>query len=381
MTDPSLGVSSPLASPIFPSSVYRLPDLDALDRIVEGQEPGFIYARDGHPNARGLESSLAELERGTWAVAAGSGMAAISAACLSILRAGDRIVASDQLYGRTSNLIKDQLPRFGVTSATVDINDLDQVSESLQSPTRLLVVETISNPLLRVANIPELAELAHRHSCLLLVDNTFATPVLFRPLENGADVVMESLGKMIGGHSDITLGALSGRDEALHSGIAAAVSAWGLSPPQLECWLAQRSLPTLELRMRAATANAAQLAQSLQGHSNLARVIYPGLVSHPDHALATKLLPQGCGNILSIELKGSGREAVNRFIQRASGIPFCPSLGDVSTTCSHPATTSHRYHSAEEKKRQGITDELIRLSIGIEPVDQILREIEKGLGA
>jgi cystathionine beta-lyase/cystathionine gamma-synthase len=290
-------------------------------------------------------------------------------------------VASDQLYGRTSNLIKEQLPRFGVTSARVDINDLDQVRGSLQVPTRLLVVETISNPLLRVANIPALAEIAHQRNCLLLVDNTFATPVLFRPLDHGADLVMESLGKTIGGHSDLTLGALSGRDASLQSGIAAAVSAWGLAPPQLECWLAQRSLPTLELRMRAATANAAELAWSLQEHSGLARVIYPGLPSHSDHALAAEMLPEGCGSVLSIELKEKGRDAVNRFMQRARGIPFCPSLGDVITTCSHPATTSHRYHSAEERARQGISDGLIRLSIGIEPVDQILREIEKGLGS
>jgi cystathionine gamma-synthase len=380
LTDSRFGSSNPLASPIYPSAVYRIADLDAVDRISNGQEPGFIYARDGHPNERMLAAKLAELEGGSWAAVTASGMAAIAAACVSNVKAGDRIIASNKLYGRTSQLLKQPLTQFNVTAEFVDCSDLEQVRAAFAKPAKLLIVETISNPLLRVSGVPGLAEIAHRHGCLLLVDNTFASPVLFRPLEHGADLVMESLTKMIGGHSDVTLGLLCGTDPELFPRVSQSISVWGSTAPPYECWLTERSLPTLDLRMRAATSNAASLAADLAEHPAIERVVYPGLASHADFELAKRLLPGGCGNMMAIELKGNGREAVNRFMRQATGIPFCPSLGDVRTTCSHPASTSHRYESPEEKRKQGITDGLLRLSIGIEPYELILAEFKKGLG-
>ncbi len=380
MHDPLLGASSPLAPPLFQSSVYRLPDLDALDRVSDSLEPGFIYARDGHPNAQMLAAKLAALEGAKWAIVTGSGMGSIAAACLSQVSSGDRIVASNRLYGRTTALLRQELSRFGVTCDFVDCNDLGAVRAALQSPAQLLVVETISNPLLRIADITALAELARQRNCRLLVDNTFATPVLFRPLEYGADLVMESLTKMIGGHSDVMLGMICGNHPELLPRLTQIVSTWGLVPPPFDCWLAQRGLATLAIRMKAATENANALARWLKGHAAVGRVVYPSLDNHPDHKLATNLFPNGASNMLCIELKGNGREAVNRFMRHATGIPFSPSLGHTTTTCSHPATTSHRYETAEEKSRQGISDGLLRLSIGIEPFDDLKRQMELGLG-
>jgi cystathionine gamma-synthase len=381
MAPPFLGSSTPLVPPLYQSSVYTLPDLDALDRIMNGSEPGFIYARDAHPNASALAERLTHLERAQWGIVCGSGMAALSVALLGLVNAGDRIVASNRLYGRTATLLRQELRRFGVETAFVDANDLDEVRSALAQPARLLLVETISNPLLRVADIPALVELCRSAGTRLVVDNTFATPVLCRPMEWGADLVMESLTKMIGGHSDITLGVLCGNDAELAPGLRQIVSIWGLASNPFDCWLAERGLCTLELRMRAATANAAALADWLPAQPGITRVLYPARADHPDHTLANRLLPQGVGNMLCFELAGDGREAVNRFMRRAAGIPFSPSLGHTTTTCSHPATTSHRYESPAEKKRQGITDGLIRLSVGIEPVAQIKEELGKGLVA
>jgi cystathionine beta-lyase/cystathionine gamma-synthase len=194
----------------------------------------------------------------------------------------------------------------------------------------------------------------------------------------GADLVVESLTKLIGGHSDVTLGYLGGRDAELFPTVPALVSTWGLSANPFDCWLAERGLGTLELRARAAGANAAAIADWLAEQPGVARVVYPGRPDHPDHALAHRLLPDGFGNMLCFELVG-GRDAVNRFMRSAPGIPFSPSLGHVTTTCSHPDTTSHRYDSPAEKRRQGITDGLVRLSVGCESLDAIRAELAKGL--
>jgi cystathionine beta-lyase/cystathionine gamma-synthase len=372
-----LGASVPLVTPLYQSSVYTLPDLDALDRIMNAEEPGFIYARDAHPNARRLAERLAACEGGEWAAVCGSGMAAISAIVLAYLQQGDRIVASNRLYGRTTQLFGQELPRFGVTADMVDAGELNQVEAALKPGARMLFVETMSNPLVRLVDIPALAELARKHGAMLVVDNTFATPVLVRPLQLGADLVMESLTKMIGGHSDVTLGLVAGKGEAPLQ-IGAAVSIWGLASNPFDCWLAERGLATLPLRMQAATANAAALADWLADRPGVSRVIYPGRADHPDHALARSLLPRGCGNMLCFELAG-GRDAVNRLLRLAPGVPFSPSLGHTSTTLSHPATTSHRYVSPAERKRQGITDGLIRLSVGVEELEQIKNALTSGM--
>jgi cystathionine beta-lyase/cystathionine gamma-synthase len=372
-----LGRSSPLVPPLYQSSVYTLPDLDALDQIMTGEAPGFIYARDGHPNARFLADSLAAVEGASWAVVCGSGMGAITAALLATARQGDHLVASNRLYGKTTVLLNQELASYGVRTTFVDVSDLDQVRAALEKPSKLLLVETISNPLLRVSDLEALAELAHEDDCLLAVDNTFATPVVCRPIDLGADIVIESLTKMIGGHSDVTLGLICGTGELLPQ-VTQIVSVWGLASNPFDCWLAARGLATLALRVKAASANASALADWLGRQPGVASVVYPGRPDHPDHALAARLLQNGSGSMLCFELRG-GREAVNRFLRQATGIPFSPSLGHTATTCSHPATTSHRSVSPAERRRQGISDGLIRLSVGVEDFEMIQRELANGL--
>jgi cystathionine gamma-synthase len=376
--DPLLGATQPLVPPLYASAVYVFPDLDVLDRVLDAEEPGFIYARDAHPNARLLARKLAELEAGKWGLVCSSGMAAISAALLASLQKDDRIVASNRLYGRTAQLFSQELSRFGVITEYVDACDLEQVEAALEKKPRLLFVETMSNPLLRLVDLPALVELSQAAGCRLIVDNTFATPCLTRPLELGADVVMESLTKMIAGHSDVTLGFVAGMDKDFLQQLQVCSSIWGFASNPFDCWLAERGLATLELRMKAACDNAARLADWLADQDGVRQVIYPGRTDHPDHPLAKTILNGGFGNMLCFELAG-GKGGVNRFLRDAPGIPFSPSLGHTTTTLSHPATTSHRYVSPAERKRQGISDGLIRLSVGAEDYGQIEKEILRGL--
>jgi cystathionine gamma-synthase len=381
MRRPDLGPTAPLVPPLYPSAVYALPDLDALDAVSDGQQPGYIYARDAHPNADLLAADLTALEGGTWGVVCGSGMAALSAAFVGLLAAGDTVLASDQLYGRTTQLLKTQLARFGVFTVSVNVSDLNatRAAAAAHRP-KVLYVETMSNPLCRVADLPALADVAHDAGAKLVVDNTFASPVLCRPLGLGADVVMESLTKMIGGHSDVTLGFLAGTDPELRGPVELAVKVWGFGASPWACWQAARGLETLPLRMAAATATAAAIADWLAHQPGVMRVVYPGRADHPDHSLARSTFPAGCGNMLCFDLAG-GRDAVNRFLRAAPGVPFCPSLGHVRSTVSYPAGTSHRYDPPEEQARQGITPGLVRLSVGCEPLAELTAELAKGLAA
>jgi cystathionine beta-lyase/cystathionine gamma-synthase len=373
-----LGPSKPLVPPIYQTSVFAIPDLDALEEIMTGAAPGFIYARDAHPNAHKLAADLAALEGAAWGLMASSGMAAESASLLALVKPGDSILASNRLYGRTNTLIRQELKRFGVQSTIVDASDLDAVRQAMAEKPRVLFVETMSNPLCRVPDLPALAELAKANGCRFVVDNTFATPAVTKPIAIGADLVVESLTKMIGGHSDVTLGVVCGNDPELLPAMTQIVSVWGLASPPFDCWLAQRSLATLRLRMHTAMCNAAAVADWLVEQPGVSRVVYPGRADHPDRAVAAKVCAGGFGNMLCFELAG-GRDAVNRFMRLATGVPFSPSLGHTGTTCSHPATTSHRYESPAERQRQTITDGLIRLSVGFEPVEQIRAELRRGL--
>src|SRR5262245_21833988 len=260
----ALGRTTPLVPPLYQSSAYRLPDLDAFDRINNGDEAGFLYVRDRHPNGLLFAEQLAALEGASWIALCGSGMAAITATLLALVGAGDRIVADYPLHFETSHLLKRELGRYGVQTTFVDARNLDAVREELTPPTRLFWAETMSNPGLRLVDLEALATLCRERHCLLVVDNTLATPVLARPLELGVDLVVESLTKMIGGHGDVTLGAVCGRGDSdlrIDQQIHAAVSNWGLSSHPFECWLAERGLATLPLRMQAASANAAALAE------------------------------------------------------------------------------------------------------------------------
>ncbi len=376
---PSFGPSSPLAPAFIPSSVFVLPDLDALEEISTGQAAGFIYARDNHPNAVQLETELARMEKAAGAIVCANGMAAIANVAMAVLQQGGHVLASNYLYGRTTQLFFQELPRFGVTSSGVDTSDLAAVEQALsEKPASLVIVETLSNPLLSVADLPRLIELCHKYQAEILVDNTFASPALCRPTELGADYAMESLTKIIGGHSDITLGAILVKDANKLCRLKQVRSIWGWMGDSFPCWMSLRGLPTLNLRMQASCDNANRLALLLSEQAGVSQVIHPSLPAHPDHELAKQLFGGKFGNMLCFELVG-GRAAVNRFFQKASKLKFCPSLGDYATTCSHPSSTSHRYLEPAERERQGIREGLIRLSVGIEPWDELVQAFREGL--
>ncbi|MBI3836852.1 MAG: aminotransferase class I/II-fold pyridoxal phosphate-dependent enzyme, partial [Planctomycetia bacterium] len=332
--------TEPHSPPIFLSSVYECRDPEQADALLSGREQGYVYGRDAHPNADLLAEKCRQLHAAERAAITSSGMAALALVVLSQLEPSDHVVASNQLYGRTLCLLTGEAARLGIASSVVDTCDLAAVEGALTTRSKMVVVETISNPLLRVADLPALAELAHRRGATLLADNTLAGPAISRPLACGADWVMESLTKTMNGHSDVILGLLCGPAKAWQR-VPAVLSTWGLASAPFDCWLALRGLGTLGVRMERAAANALAVAQLLIGAKSVERVYYPGLPSHPDYELARRQFGEKFGSIVTFTLRGGGA-AARRFMAAASRIPFCPSLGELSTTLSHPESTSHR---------------------------------------
>lgn len=361
------------------SSVYRCDSPDQAGKLLAGEAAGYVYSRDGHPNADQLAERCRELHGAERATVCSSGMAALALAALSHLDQTSHVVVGNQLYGRSLQLFAHELPRFGVQVSVVDTCSLEATAAALRANTRLVVSETIANPLLRVCNIAALAEIAHARGALLLVDNTLATPAVCRPLTLGADLVIESLTKLMSGHSDVLLGLLCGMESAWER-VVQAQSTWGWSASPFDCWLALRGLGTLALRAERAIENALAAASWLRDHAKIRRVDYPGLPDHPDRVLAARQFNGRFGNMVTFTLHG-GLPAAERFIAAAVAIPFCPSLGDLSTTLSHPASTSHRSLTPQTREELGISDATIRLSIGIESANAVLSALEQGLAA
>lgn len=356
--------SRPMVSPLQPAVAYASADPDALDaQYADGT--GFTYAREGHPNADVLAAKIDMLEGATRGVITGSGMSAIGAVFLACLKAGDHVLGGDQLYGRTLRLMAEDLPRMGIATSLADPTDIAAMTAAMRPETRMIIVETISNPTLRVPDLPGLAELARKTGALLVVDNTFATPRLYRALAEGADIVIHSVTKLLAGHSDVTLGYVAAQDPDLAGKIRLANVTWGLTPSPFDCWLAERGLQSFDLRFERAQANAAALADALAGQDGIKRVIYPARHDHPDHNRAMGLFAGQGGNMLSLVLDG-GRAAANAFARAADGIAFAPTLGDVGTSLSHPPSSSHRAVSPAAREAIGITEGFFRISVGIE---------------
>lgn len=367
----------PASPPIYLASVYECESPDQADTLLAGKEVGYVYQRDGHPNANLFAEKCGELHGAERAAVTSSGMSAMSLALLSQLRPGDHVVLSSLVYGKNLLLITQEAARFGIASTVVDTCDLAATAAAFTDKTRLLVAETIANPLLQVADIAALAEIAHVRGAKLLIDNTFATPILCRPISLGADMVLESVTKMMNGHSDVILGLLCG-NAAIWERVPIVLSAWGLASPAFECWLALRGLTTLSLRMERACDNALAAAEFLSAQSGVERVDYPGLTKHPQHALAASQFGSRFGSIVTFHLSG-GRESATAFIKAARRIPFCPSLGEASTTLSHPESTSHRGQSSAARAALGITGGTIRLSVGCESADFVRDALAEGL--
>jgi cystathionine gamma-synthase len=376
--DANLGLGRPINPAIHQATVYAYSSLEELERVYQ-DEPGYFYYRNGHPNAAILEDTLAALEGGEACAVMSSGMAAISSALLALLQSGDHVVADRNVYGGTYALLTDDLPKLGIETTFVDPQHPDALEAAIRSSTRLLHLESLSNPTLRVADLPRLTALGKSRGLTVSVDNTFASPALLQPLAMGADLVFHSLAKYIGGHGAVMGGAVIGNAALVQQARGKAVHLGG-TMSAFDAWLGLMGVKTLALRMQAHSDNALEVARFLETHNRVIRVDYPGLPSHPQHPLAQKLLPHGHSGMLSFELRGDLATA-DTFVRRiAPRIPVAPSLADVSTTLSHPATTSHRALTPETRATNGITDGLLRLSVGIEDPHDIIADLEWGLG-
>ena len=363
---------------IFPTSSFVYGSAAQAAARFGGDEPGNIYSRFTNPTVQAFEGRIAAMEGGEKAVATASGMAAILSTCMALLQAGDHVVCSRGVFGTTNVLFQKYMARFGVETTFVSLTNMDEWQASVRPETRMLFLETPSNPLCEVADMAALSALAKASDALLVVDNCFCTPVLQRPLEVGADLVIHSATKYLDGQGRCVGGVVVGPARYLDE-IYGFIRSAGPTMSPFNAWVFQKGLETLPIRMRAHCDNALELAQWLEQQPEVARVYYAGLPSHPQHDLA-KRQQSGFGGIVSFELAG-GREPAWRFIDATRMISITANLGDVKTTITHPATTTHGRLSPEDKDKAGITEGLIRLSVGIEAIDDLKTDLQRGFQA
>ncbi|TGD83069.1 trans-sulfuration enzyme family protein [Hymenobacter wooponensis] len=368
----------PKITPIYQTSVFKFDDLNELEQYFG--EPGsrYMYSRNGNPNSDELAEAVNKLEGGAGAIATGSGMAAIFAALLAFCQAGDHVLCAADIYGGSSSLLNAELSRMGITVTYVPFEQLYDLGQYVQPTTRLLLAETLSNPLLRVADLRQLATECHKHGLKLVVDNTFASPIITKPLGLGADITLHSVTKYISGHSDVTAGVVVAADAEVAARLKQIGMHYGLTLSPMESWLAVRGLKTLRLRVREHSHNALAIARFLQEQPAVRAVYYPGLEGHPQHALAKEQGQGLFGGMMSFRLADDAA-VVNGFMQRCQRFPFAPSLAGVDSSLSYPLGTSHRYLTAEQQQDLDITVGLIRLSVGIEPVEELLNDLQQAL--
>jgi len=354
--------------PIYQTSTFAFPTAEEGAERFAGRSSGPIYTRLGNPTNQALEEALAVLENGCGAVATATGMAAVTAVLLALLRQGDHVVGSRPLYGATAQLITDRLSRFGVTSTFVSA---DAIADAIRPETRLIFIETPANPNLELADIAGIAAIAHAAGIPLVVDNTFAGPHLQRPLELGADVVLHSMTKSLNGHSDVVAGAVVAAQPAMLRALRDTAIIYGLTIDPHQAWLVLRGIRTLGMRVERAQANAIEIARWLEGHPEVAWVRYPGLPSHPQYALAQKQM-SGPGSIIAFELRG-GVDAGRLLMNSVRLITLAVSLGGVESLIEHPASMTHKSGG------DGITPGLVRLSVGCEELDDIRADLAQAL--
>ncbi|MBI5329604.1 MAG: O-succinylhomoserine sulfhydrylase [Betaproteobacteria bacterium] len=342
-----------------------------------GAEPGNIYARFTNPSVTMFEQRLAALEKAERCVAFASGMAAILATVMGLMKAGEHVVASRSIFGSTVQLFQNILARFGVETTFVSPTDPEEWRAAVRPSTRLFFVESPSNPLTEVSDIRALAEIAHAHGVWLAVDNCFCTPILQRPLELGADIVIHSATKYLDGQGRVLGGAVLG-DKTLMEGVYTFLRTAGPTLSAFNAWVLLKGLETLPVRMQAHSAHALELARWLEEHPAVTRTLYPGLPSHPQYALATAQQRTG-GGIVAFEVAG-GRDAAWRVIDATRLMSITANLGDTRTTITHPASTTHSRMSPEQRAAAGIGDGLIRIAVGLENVEDLKRDLERGLG-
>jgi cystathionine beta-lyase/cystathionine gamma-synthase len=366
------------AVPIYQSATFHAHDVDDYAALIGFERPGYTYSRIENPTATALADAFAELHGAETGFAFGTGMAAIHATILSLVRAGDRIVCTRAVYGSTRGLLDDVFGRLGVSVVYVDPTDLVAVEAALAAePTRLLYAETIANPTTVVADLAALAELGHRHGATVIVDNTFASPYLCRPLELGADLVVESATKWLSGHSDVTAGVVAGPRERIEAIRDVSIDTGGIAAP-FSAFLVLRGIQTLHVRMERHCASALTLARRLEGAADIRTVAYPGLPSHPQAAVAQRQLRAG-GGILSVDLGSRAQAAA--FIDGLRIPPVTATLGSVVTYAVHPPTATHRQLDDEQLLAAGITPGLVRISVGLEDIEDLVADVERALDA
>ena len=365
------------AEPIFTTSSFVFANAAQAAARFAGTEEGNIYSRFTNPTVRTFQERLAALEGAQACVATASGMSAILSVCLALLKAGEHVLASRSVFGSTTALFDNYLTRFGIQVSHVPLHDLDAWEAAIRPNTRFLFAETPSNPLTELVDLQALAALAHRHDCLLVVDNCFCTPALMRPLELGADIVVHSATKYLDGQGRCVGGAVLGSEALVGKEVFSFLRTAGPTMSPFNAWVFLKGLETLSLRMRAHSASALQLAQWLEQQPGVLRVHYPGLPSHPQHALAARQ-QRHFGGILAFEVDG-GREAAWRVIDATRLLSITANLGDAKTTITHPATTTHARIKPEQREQQGIREGLIRIAVGLEDPADIQADLARGL--
>ncbi len=365
-----------------PQTGAVVPPLHLASTFVQpgaGDWGEFDYSRSGNPTRKGLEETVASLEGGCGALAFASGMAATHCV-MGLLNSGDHVVAGSDIYGGTYRLLHKVCNRSGVTVSLVDTTDPENLRSAITGNTKLVWIESPGNPRMTITDIAACAEIAHEGGALLGVDSTFAPPVLTRPLELGADIVMHSATKYLGGHSDLMGGVLAVRDPELYDELYFVQNATGAIMGPLEAFLCQRGIKTLELRVREQSRTAQALAEWLQGHDRVARVLYPGLPTHPGHDVAARQMEGAFGPMLSFEMQGDYAQT-KRFVESTKLFQLAVSLGAVESLIEQPASMSHASYDAADRAKHGITDGLIRLSVGLEAVEDLKADLEQAFGA
>lgn len=364
--DPSTGA---VMTPIFQTSTYA--------QSAPGEHQGYAYGRSQNPTRTALENNLAALENGLDAVCFGSGMAAMDG-ILKLLQPGDEVIGSNDLYGGSYRLLTTIFKKFGLKSKFIPMNDPKEVEKHLTKNTKLLWIETPTNPMLNIVDIKKMCKLARKHNILSCVDNTFASPYLQSPLDLGADMVCHSATKYLGGHSDTVLGAVVTKTQTLGKALHTIQNHSGAIPGPMDCFLVLRGIKTLHLRVERACDNAWKIAKFLKKHSTVDKVYYPGFKDHPNYKIAKKQM-RNFGGMVSFDLKGGKTKDAMRVLSNTHLFTLAESLGGVESLIGHPATMTHASIPKEERLKVGLTDSLIRLSVGVEDVEDLIKDLEKAL--
>jgi cystathionine gamma-lyase/cystathionine beta-lyase len=359
-----------ISMPIYQTSTFAFEDV--------GKTRGYDYSRTANPTRKVLEDTLAQLEGGKAGFAFATGMAA-ETTVVHLLKAGDHVISGDDVYGGTYRLFQDVMHDLGLEFTFLRMNSRQAIERAIKPNTRMIWIETPSNPLLNITDVEMVVDIARKHNILTVIDNTFATPYFLRPIEYGVDLVVHSTTKYLNGHCDVVGGAVITTTDELTRRVQFLLNAMGTCASPFDCWLVLRGIQTLPLRMKKHEENAIAVANYFQRHKAVSRVFYPGIKSHPGHEIAKKQM-KGFGGVVSFELKG-GVEAVNRFLRRLGVFSLAESLGGTASLAEHPATMSHASMPPDYRARIGISDDLIRLSVGLENIDDLIDDLAQALSS